>query len=136
MRPALRPVAKMLSCMAILSAGTACNGGKPTPSATPADVEAARQEVAAEVAKAKAEASKDVRSAAKVSGGNSRDVTEAKVVGSYDVAMVQADGEHKIAVEKCLTETPDVQGSCNAKADADYETAKAAAKASRLAKRP
>ncbi len=135
MNPALRSRLKTLLGMALLAVA-ACHPGKPPPSATPADVEAARQEVAAEVAKAKAEASKDVRSAAKVSGGNSRDVTEAKVVGSYDVAMVQADGEHKIASERCLTQPADVQGACNARADADYEAAKAAAKASRLAKRP
>jgi hypothetical protein len=111
-----------------------CEKSRP-PQASAQDIEAAKQEAQREVAEAKAEASKDVKSAAKVSGSDSRVVTEAKVTGTYDVAMAKADGDRKIATEQCLTLPADQQKACKDKADADYETTAAAAKATRLARR-
>jgi hypothetical protein len=106
-----------------------------TPHATADDVEAAKQEAARDVAQARVEAKKDVKSAVKVAGPNSRDASEAKVVGSFDVAMAQAEGDHKIATEKCLTLQADAQQPCRDQADADYESAKTAAKATRVSRR-
>ena len=103
--------------------------------ATAGEIDAARQEAQREIDDARAEASKDIKSAAKVSGSDSAVVAEAKVTAKYDVAMAKADGDHKVATEKCLTLPPDAQNGCNNQADADYEAAKAAAKATRLAKR-
>jgi hypothetical protein len=117
----------------LLTALSGCHHDK-SPQATAGDIEAAKQEVAREVAQARVEASKDVKSAAKVGGPNSRDVAAAKAVGSYDVAMVQADGDHKIAIEKCLTLPADAQQSCKDQAESEYESAKAAAKATRVSR--
>jgi hypothetical protein len=122
-----------LGAVAALALIAGCHQGKPQP--TTQDIEATKQAAQHAVAEARAEASKDIKSAAKVSNSNSRDVIEAKVTGAYDIAMVKADGEHTIATEKCLTLQVDVQQSCKAQADADYETAKATAKATRLARR-
>lgn len=124
----------VLGAVAALALIAGCHPGK-APQPTTQDIEATKQATQDAVAEARAEASKDVKSAAKVSNSNSRDVIEAKATGAYDIAMVKADGDHTLATEKCLTLQADLQQSCKAQADADYETAKATAKATRLARR-
>jgi hypothetical protein len=109
-----------------------CHPNK-TPQSTAQDVEAAKQEAQREVEQARTEASKGIKSAAKVSG-SSRVVAQAKVEGAYDVAMVKADGDRKVATEKCLTLQASLQQACKDQADAEYETAKATAKATRVAR--
>ncbi len=104
------------------------------PHATAQDVEAAKQEAQRAVTQARIEASKDVKSAAKVTGSHPAEVHEAKIAGSYDVAMVKADGDHKVAIAECLTLQAPMQQGCKDKADADYDKAAAAAKAARAAK--
>jgi hypothetical protein len=123
-----------LGALAALAIITGCHQDT-APHATAQDIEAAKQEVQSEVAKARVEASKDIKSAAKVTQSNPRDVLEAKATGKYDVAMVQADGDHTVAIEKCLTLQAAQQPACKQQADAAYETAKGAAKAARLAQR-
>ena len=104
--------------------------GPPKPTAQ--DIEVAKQDAARELAQARIEASKDIKSAVKVAGSSSKEVSMAKATASYDIAMAKADGEHKIATEQCLTlQAPMVQ-PCKDKADAEYESAKAAAKKLRL----
>ncbi len=104
---------------------------KPSPVATPADVEATQQEAQHEVKQAQAEARKDVKSAAKVMGMDSKDVARARVTGAFDIAMVHADGDHKVSLAKCMTLEPSVQQACKDKADIDYQSAVAKAKAIR-----
>jgi len=111
-----------------------CHEAKAPAPVTSQDIEATQREAAREVAEARIEAAKDIKSAAKVSGADPKVVTDAKVVGSYDVTMAKADGDHKVATEKCLTLPTDQQAACKAQADADYESNKATAKAARLAK--
>jgi hypothetical protein len=105
-----------------------------TPHATAQDIETTQQEAQKEVTRARIEATKDLKSAAKVAQVNPKEVLEAKVTGKYDIAMVQADGDHKVAVEKCLTLPAPSQADCKNRADSDYETAKQNAKATRLAR--
>jgi hypothetical protein len=105
------------------------------PHATAQDVDTAKQEAQREVAQARIEAAKDVKSAAKVTGSHPNEVMEAKVTGSYDVAMAKADGDRKVAVARCLTLSPDTQQPCRDQAEADYQQAAAAAKSTRLARR-
>ena len=45
-----------------------------------------------------------------------------------------ADGDHTVATEKCQTLQASLVQACKDQADADYETAKAAAKAARTAR--
>ena len=125
----------MLTSLTTLLLVAGCHQAPAPHVATTAEIDAARQEAQREIDDAKAEASKDIKSAAKVSGSDSAVVAEAKVTAKYDVAMAKADGDHKVATEKCLTLPPDAQNPCKVQADADYEAAKAAAKATRLAKR-
>lgn len=106
---------------------------KTTPPPTAQDIEAAKQDAQREIAQARAEASKDIKSAEKVSGSG-KSVARAKAEGAYDIAMVKADGDHTIATEKCLTLEVSLQPACKQQADADYESAKVAAKATRVAR--
>jgi hypothetical protein len=122
-----------LSGVAMLLLIVGCHQAK-APQASAQDIEAAKQEAQHEVDEARKEASKDVKSAVKTMGSDSKGVVNAKITGKYDVAMAQADGDHKVATEKCLTLQADMQKACKDQADADYETAAAAAKALRLAK--
>jgi predicted small lipoprotein YifL len=121
----------MASLIAMLGVIGGCHQ-KPPPVATPADVAAAQQEAQREVKQAQLEARKDVKSAAKVMGVDSKDVARAKVTGAFDVAMAHADGDHKVAIEKCLTLDPPAQPACKDKAETDYQSAVAKAKAIRV----
>jgi hypothetical protein len=105
---------------------------KPSPVVTPADVAAAQQGAQHEIEQAQVEARKDVKSAAKVMGVDSKDVARARVTGAFDIAMAHADGDHKVAIEKCMTLEPSAQQSCKDKADIDYQSAVAKAKAIRV----
>ena len=118
----------------ILGVLVGCHQAK-TPQATMRDVEAARKDAQHEVEQARLEASKDVKSAAKIMGPNSRNVAAARVTGAYDLAMARADGDHRVALESCMT-LPDVsaQLSCKHQADLAYETAATTAKAIRVSR--
>ena len=105
---------------------------KPSPVATPADVAAAQQEAQREVEQAQVEARKDVKSAAKIMGVDSKDVARAKITGAFDIEMAHAEGDHKVASEKCMTQEPSAQQACKDKADGDYQSAVAKAKAFRV----
>ncbi len=104
---------------------------KASPVATPADVAAAQQEAQHEIDQAKIEARKDIKSETKIMGADSKDVARARVTGAFDVAMAHADGDHKVAIQKCLTLEPAAQQSCKDNAEVDYQSAVAKAKASR-----
>ena len=104
---------------------------KAAPAATPADVASAQQEAQHEVEQAQIEARKDIRSESKIMGVESKDMARARVTGAFDVAMARADGDHKVAIEKCMTLEPSAQQSCKDKADGDYQSAAAKAKTNR-----
>jgi hypothetical protein len=104
---------------------------KAPPVATPADVAAAQQEAQHEIEQAKLEARKDIKSETKIMGADSKDVSRARVTGAFDIAMAHADGDHKVAIEKCLTLEPAAQQSCKDNAEVDYQSAVAKAKADR-----
>ena len=57
----------------------------------------------------------------------------AHALGAFDIAMARADGEHKVAIERCLTLEPTAQQACKDQADADYQAAANIAKAIRVA---
>jgi uncharacterized protein (DUF885 family) len=121
-------------CVALQLLVAGCHSKAP-PHATAADVETARRDAEREVAQARAEASKDVKSVSKIAGSSGRDIAYAKATGAFDVAMARAEGDHKIATEKCLALEASLQPACTAQADRDFDTAKNAAKAARLARR-
>ena len=100
-----------------------------TPATTASDVAAAQTQAQTEVNDARVEAEKEVKNAAKLAGGDSKNVAVARVTGSFDIAMANADGAHKVAIEQCLTLPPAEQPPCKDRADADYQSAAANAKA-------
>jgi hypothetical protein len=108
-----------------------CHRKAPPPTATPADVAAAQQEARHEVEQAQIEARKDIKSETKIMGPDSKGVAHAKVTGAFDVAMARADGDHKVALEKCLMLEPSAQQPCKDNAEIDYQSAVAKAKANR-----
>jgi len=123
-----------LAGLAALALIAGCHSHKTQPP-TAQDIDAAKEDAQRDVEKARAEATRDVKSAEKISG-SSKGVAQAKAEGAYDIAMVKAEGDHKVATEKCLTLQASLQQACRDQADADYESAKAAAKAIRVARQP
>jgi hypothetical protein len=96
---------------------SACNNAK-SPEAAATDIAAARQSAAEKVADAQREQQKDMSS------------------DSYDIAVARAEGDHKIAIQKCDTLEGHDQKTCKDQADADYEAAKANANANKVAQQP
>ena len=105
--------------VAVLAGATlsGCNNAK-SPDTAAHDIAAADQSAAAKVADAQRDAQKDMSADA------------------YNVAVAQADGDHKVAIQKCETLQGHDQQVCKDKADADYEAAKANAKAAKVAQTP
>jgi len=123
--------------VALLVVLVICGGcqKKPSPAATPADVAAAQQEAQHEVDQAQIEARKDVKSAAKIMGADSKEVARARITGAFDIAMAHADGDHKVALEKCLTLPPEARQPCREQAEGDYQSTVNKAKAIRDSRR-
>jgi hypothetical protein len=102
---------------AVLLAVSACNNAK-SPDAAANDIAAAQQSAAKKVADARRDRQKDMSS------------------DTYDVAVARADGEHKVAMQKCDVLEGHDQKACKDQADADYEAAKANAKAAKVSQQP
>jgi hypothetical protein len=105
-------VFSLASATLVLTA--ACHNAK-SPDAAARDLAAADRSAAHEVAEARHDEQKDINTDA------------------YNVAIAQADGEHKIAIQKCETLQGHDQQVCKDQADADYDAAKANAKADKVA---
>jgi len=103
--------------MVTLLALSACNDAK-SPDTAAKDIAAADQSARKEVADARRDQQKDMASDA------------------YSVAVARADGDHKIAIQKCDTLDGHEQKVCKDQADADYEAAKANAKATKVSQQP
>ncbi len=106
-----------LSGLVALGALTACNDAK-SPETASRDIAAANDAAANKVADAQRDAQKDMSSDA------------------YNVAIAKADGDHKVAIQKCETLQGHDQQVCKDQADADYDAAKANAKAAKVAQTP
>jgi hypothetical protein len=106
----------IIGCTTLLAVA-ACNNAK-SPDKVADNVAEASQSASKEVAEAKHDQQKDMSSDA------------------YDVAVARADGDHKVATEKCDALGGHDQKVCKDQADADYEAAKANAKASKVAGSP
>lgn len=127
----------MLSLVALLAvaAASGCDHAK-SPGSVANDVAAAQAKRASEVANAKQDAAKDENKAEAKVDDKTADLNNANAKGSYDVAMAQADGDHKVALQKCEALSGDSQKACKDQADAKYDLAKANAKAMMAAQKP
>lgn len=112
-----------------------CNNAK-SPDAVSKDVATAQEKRSAEVADAKQDAAKDENKAAAKVDDKTNDLNNVNAKGAYDVAMAQADGDHKVAIQKCEAVGGDAQKACKDQADAKYDLAKANAKAMLAAQKP
>ena len=127
----------MLSLVVLLAVAGAsgCDHAK-SPDAVANDVAAAQAKRASEGADAKQDAAKDENKAEAKVDDKTADLNNANAKGSYDVAMAQADGDHKVALQKCEALSGDSQKACKDQADAKYDLAKANAKAMLAAQQP
>lgn len=127
----------MLSIVALLAvaAASGCDHAK-SPDAVANDVAAAQAKRASEVADAKQDAAKDDNKAEAKVDDKTADLNNVSAKGSYDVAMAQADGDHKVALQKCDALSGDSQKACKDQADAKYDLAKANAKAMLASQKP
>ena len=112
----------MRTSFSILGAATlvlaaACNNAK-SPDTAAKNVAEANQSATQEVANARRDEQKDM----------SKD--------AYDVAVAQADGDRKVALQKCEVLQGHDQQVCKDQADADYGAAKASAKAAKSSQQP
>ena len=103
--------------VATLMVLSACNDAK-SPDTAAKDIAAADQAARKEVADARQTQQKDMAG------------------DTYDVAVARADGYHKVAIQKCDTLEGHDQKVCKDQADADYEAAKANAKAAKVSQQP
>jgi hypothetical protein len=127
----------LISLVALLTVTivAGCNNAK-SPDAVSKDVAMAQEKRASEVADAKQDAAKDENKAAAKVDDKANDLGNANAKGAYDVAMAQADGDHKVAIQKCDGLSGDPQKACKDQADAKYDLAKANAKAMLAAQKP
>jgi hypothetical protein len=123
-----------LAGLLVLAGAAGCNKQK-SPDVVAGDVANAQQKAAGEVADARQDAAKDSQGAAAKVDEKSKDLDETNAKGAYDVALAQADGDHKVATEKCQAMAGDAQKACKDQADADYDLAKANAKAALAAQK-
>lgn len=118
-----------------IAAASGCNNAK-SPDAVASDVAAAQGKAASEVADAKQDAAKNANAAEAKVDDKTSDLNNVTAKGDYDVVMAKADGDHKIATEKCNALAGDAQKACKDQADAKYDLAKANAKATMAAQKP
>ena len=120
----------LVSMVALLAVAAApgCNNAK-SPDSVANDVASAQAKRASEVADAKQDAAKDANKAEAKVNDKTNDLDNTNAKGAYDVAMAQADGDHKVATQKCEALSGDAQKACKDQADARYDLAKANAKA-------
>jgi hypothetical protein len=124
-----------LVALLAVAAASGCNNAK-SPDAVANDVTAAQAKRASEVADARQEAAKDSNQAEAKVDDKTNDLNNSNAKGAYDVAMAQADGDHKVALQRCDGLSGDSQKACKDQADAKYDLAKANAKAMLAAQKP
>ena len=113
---------------ATVLAMTGCNNAK-SPDEVAKEVASAEQNSTTEVSKSEDKAAKDL--------GGAADKVDDKLIAfnndaardAYNVAVAKADGDRKVALANCDSVSGDAQKACKRQADADYDAAKANAKA-------
>jgi hypothetical protein len=122
---------KLTFILAVVLAGATlggCNNAK-SPDTVSKDLADAQAKRASEVASARQDAAKDESKAEAKVDDKTADLNNTNAKGAYDVAMAQADGDHKVALQRCDGLAGDAQKACKDQADAKYDLAKANAKA-------
>jgi hypothetical protein len=105
-----------------------CNKPK-SPDTVAKDVAAAEQKASTEVANSQNDASKDLGKAADKVDDKLVALNNTAAKDAYDIAVARADGDRKVALANCSALAGDAQKACKDQANADYDAAKANAKA-------
>ena len=119
----------LISMVAMTLLGvSACNKPK-SPDAVAKDVATAQQKASTEVANSENDASKDLGKAADKVDDKLVDLNNKAAQDAYNIALAKADGDRKVALANCSAMSGDAQKACKDQASADYDAAKADAKA-------
>jgi hypothetical protein len=113
---------------------TACDSAK-SPATVEKDVAKAEQKAAVEVAKSEDNAAKDLNAAAAKVDDKVVEFDNTAAKDAYDLAMANADGDHRIALANCESSSGDAQKQCKDQVEADYAAAKAKAVAATQSQR-
>jgi hypothetical protein len=105
-----------------------CDKAK-SPDAVSKDVASAEQKASNEVANSERDASKDVGKAADKVDDKLVALNNTAAKDAYTIAVAKADGDRKVALANCSALAGDAQKACKDQANADYDAAKAGAKA-------
>lgn len=101
-----------------------------------ADVAAARSDASKDVAEARKDADVKVADASRTQAASQATVGHVVSKADEDVAIAEANGVHKVAIQKCDALSGDARKSCKHQADADLEMATAQAHQGRAATDP
>jgi hypothetical protein len=116
----------VVSLTILMMAG--CNNAK-SPDTVAKDVAAAEQKASTEVANSENTAAKDLGKAANQVDDKLIAFNNDAAKDAYNIAIAKADGDRKVAVANCLAQSGDAQKMCKDRAEADYDAAKADARA-------
>ena len=125
----------IIASLAVTFGLTACQKHE-TAAETQADVTAARSDASKDVAEARKDADVKVADASRSEAADQAKVGHAVSKADEDVAIAEANGVHKVAIQKCDALAGDARTSCKHQADADLEVAKARAHQGRAATDP
>jgi hypothetical protein len=107
---------------------TGCNNAK-SPDAVAKDVATAEQKASSELNNSEKDAQKDLDKAAGKVDDKLVAFNNTAAKDAYNMALAKADGDRKIALANCAAASGDAQKACKDQAEADYDAAKAGAKA-------
>jgi hypothetical protein len=105
-----------------------CNKAE-SPSEVQHDVAEAQQDANKNLTDEQVKQSEHVAEANQDAAQAEHEAGKEKAGSAYDVAVTRAEGQHKVAVEKCESLSGDPQKVCKEQADAALDAAKADAKA-------
>jgi outer membrane murein-binding lipoprotein Lpp len=108
---------------------TGCNNSK-SPDEVSKDVTTAEQKADNEVAKSQQDAQKALDKSYEKVAEDELHFSNDAVHQAYNVAVAKADGERKVALASCESQSGEAQRACKERAEADYKTSRAEAKAS------
>jgi len=127
MQKSLLSAAGLLAITLLVGCGSA-----KSPATLSNDVAAAEQKSATDIADAQKKASQDnARASAKVDNEKT-DLNNTEARGAYDIAIKDAEGIHRVSLEKCTAFDGDPEKKCKDQADADYDAAKANARVAQV----
>jgi len=106
---------------------TGCNKSK-SPEDVSRDVANAEQKASIEVAKSEARAQSALDKSYERINDQEIKFNNDAAHQTYNVAIAKADGNRKVALANCESQSGDAQKACKDQAEADYKTARADAK--------